>query len=131
MTPLEAYFDAVRGLLEGIAQAQAERYEEHIVSEHRGNLRVRPRFVDQALLEISEALVFTAGEPQCLSYRYHYQDGSGNLLFRYDNAPHHPEVATHPDHKHVGDRVLASTQPSLDRVVQEVQAARRQARDQE
>jgi hypothetical protein len=34
MTPLEAYFDAVRGLLESMAQAHAERYEEHIVSEH-------------------------------------------------------------------------------------------------
>jgi hypothetical protein len=131
MTPLEAYFDAVRGLLEGVAQAHAERYEEHIISEHRGNLRVRLRFVDQALLEISEALVFTAGEPQWLSYRYHYQDGSGNLLFRYDNAPHHPEVATHPDHKHAGDRVLASTHPSLDSVVEEVQVARRPAGSQE
>ena len=26
-------------------------------------------------------------------------------LLRYDNAPRHPEIETHPHHKHVGDRV--------------------------
>jgi len=23
------------------------------------------------------------------------------MIFRYDNAPHHPEIATHPHYKHV------------------------------
>ena len=23
------------------------------------------------------------------------------MVFRYDNAPHHPEIATYPHHKHV------------------------------
>jgi len=34
-------------------------------------------------------------------YRYHFMDGSDQLIFRYDNAPHHPEVATFPDHTHL------------------------------
>lgn len=51
MTPVEAYFTSVRELLESVAQAYAERYEEQILSENRGNLRVRLRFADQALLE--------------------------------------------------------------------------------
>ena len=32
-------------------------------------------------------------------YRYHCQDATGNPLFRYDNAPHHP-IETFPHHKH-------------------------------
>jgi hypothetical protein len=82
MTPLETYFAFIRQLLQSVAQAHAERYEEQILSENRGNLRIRLRFADRALLEISEAVVFVAGEPQWLSYRYHYQDASAELVFR-------------------------------------------------
>ncbi len=28
-------------------------------------------------------------------------DSADKMVFRYDNAPHHPEVATHPHHKHI------------------------------
>jgi hypothetical protein len=130
MTPIEAYFTSVRELLESVAQAHAERYEEQILSENRGNLRIRLRFADQALLEISEAVVFVAGEPQWLSYRYHYQGSSADLVFRYDNAPHHSEISTHPEHKHISNLVLASRHPSIEHVVQKVQAVRNRARNQ-
>jgi hypothetical protein len=63
MTPLETYFAFIRQLPEGVAQAHAERYEEQILSENRGNLRIRLRFADQALLEISEAVVFGPESP--------------------------------------------------------------------
>jgi hypothetical protein len=81
------------------------------------------RFADQALLEISEAVLCIAGTLQWLSYRYHYQELSG-LVLRDDNAPHHPEVVTHPDHKHVGDAVVASAHPTLAQVLLEVQTLR-------
>jgi hypothetical protein len=31
-----------------------------------------------------------------------YFDPQGRRLFRYDDAPHHPDVATHPHHLHRG-----------------------------
>ncbi len=33
-------------------------------------------------------------------YRYHLQTTDGNLVSRWDNAPHHPDIATFPDHRH-------------------------------
>lgn len=33
-------------------------------------------------------------------YRYHLQTSGGRMLSWWDNAPHHREVATHPDHRH-------------------------------
>ena len=33
-------------------------------------------------------------------YRYHLQTSDGELLSRWDNAPHHPAVSTFPDHRH-------------------------------
>lgn len=35
-------------------------------------------------------------------YSFHWQQQNGTLLKRWDNAPHHPEIATFPDHVHDG-----------------------------
>jgi hypothetical protein len=35
-------------------------------------------------------------------YRYHLQTANGNLISRWDNAPHHSNIATFPDHRHDG-----------------------------
>lgn len=124
MNTVEEYFDHVRQLVQNVSDAQAERYEEHLLSATRGNLRIWLRFFDNALLEISEAIVFVGEEPGWLSYRYHYQDAFVALVFRYDNAPHHPEIVTHPDHKHSGEQVLASVHPSIEQLLEEVRAFR-------
>ncbi len=127
MRTIEAYFLSVRQLIANVEEARVERYEEQLLTPTRGNLRIQLRFADDALLEISEAIVFTAGEPQWLSYRYHYQVASARQIFRYDNAPHHAELPSHPEHKHMEDRVLASSRPSIEHVLHEVQRARSQS----
>ena len=120
---LEEYFADVSRLIQALAGVSVERYEEQLLSATRGNLRLRLRFADQALLEMSEAVLCTAETLQWLSYRYHYQELSG-LVLRYDNAPHHPEVVTPPDHKHVGDDGVASAHPTIAQVLLEVQTLR-------
>lgn len=35
-------------------------------------------------------------------YSFHWQKATGELRIRWDNAPHHPEVHTHPHHVHDG-----------------------------
>ncbi len=35
-----------------------------------------------------------------LKYRYHLQTSGGKLISRWDNAPHHPDVSTFPNHRH-------------------------------
>jgi hypothetical protein len=42
------------------------------------------------------------------------------MIFRYDNAPHHRNIATFPHHKHVGNNVSPSREPSLSTVLEEV-----------
>jgi len=61
-----------------------------------------------------------AGEVKCRTHRYHYQDKARKPVFRYDNAPHHAEISTHPHHKHAGSTILASRQPSLAEVMNEI-----------
>jgi len=47
----------------------------------------------------------------------------GKRAFRYDNAPHHPEIATHPHHKHIGkqDRLMPADQPTLKQILDEAE----------
>ena len=38
------------------------------------------------------------------TYFYGYYDQQGERVFQYDNAPHHPNLETHPHHIHKGPR---------------------------
>jgi len=46
----------------------------------------------------------------------------GQRVFRYDNAPHHPEILTFPHHKHLGpeDTSAESSAPILSNILAEV-----------
>jgi hypothetical protein len=47
-----------------------------------------------------------------LMYSYHYQGGNNQLIFCYDDIPHHPELAGFPYHKHAGlDANPATSEP--------------------
>lgn len=124
MRTIDEYFTGVRQLIQAVPGIYIERYEEQILTSIRGNLRIRLQFSDQSLLEISEAIVLINEEPRWLSYRYHYQSPGTGLIFRYDNAPHRPEISSSPDHKHTRDSVVASPHPSIEQVLEEAQTFR-------
>ena len=95
MRTIEDYFTHVRRLIQGAPDVLAKRYEEQILSVTRGNLRIRPRFSDQPLLEISEAIVLMAGERRWLSYRtttrIHRQTGfSATIMLPITRGLHSP-----------------------------------------
>ncbi len=72
-------------------------------------------FHNGSTLEFTESIT-----PGRFKYRYHYMDADGNLLFRYDNAPHHIEISTFPDHKHYPDKVIESRPIDLRQVIEEI-----------
>ena len=50
-----------------------------------------------------------------VKYRYHYMNEHQQIIFRYDNAPHHANVSTFPHHKHERqeNNVVASPEVNL------------------
>lgn len=52
--------------------------------------------------------VVTEPEFKRLKCRFHLQTSDNQMIVRWDNAPHHPEVKTHPDHIHIGQKIKAS-----------------------
>ena len=53
-------------------------------------LRVRAEIIDGSLLYVREAIF-----PHTSKYSYHWQSHTGEMLLRWDNAPHHPAISTH------------------------------------
>ncbi|MFN7341200.1 MAG: DUF6516 family protein [Opitutia bacterium] len=61
-----------------------------------------------------------------IKYRYHYMNDEQVMIFRYDNAPHHTNVSTFPHHKHEGENIRESVEPSLDQVLLEIARSQKQ-----
>lgn len=80
----------------------------------------RLRFWDGSLLYFSETLVEREVLLLKAEYAYHYQNSAGDLVFRYDNSPHHPYIATHPHHKHLPTGIVAAQPPDFSDVLQEI-----------
>ncbi len=64
--------------------------------------RYRLKLNDNSLVELTERLVEEKGQLRVTKYRFHWQDRSGKLIKRWDNAPHHPEIDSFPHHLHDG-----------------------------
>lgn len=54
-----------------------------------------------------------------VSYSFHYQDRENNLIFRYDNAKHKPDLG-YTDHKHIKNQVISSQIPDIEQVILEI-----------
>ena len=73
------------------------------------------------VLEFDEILEQEKTKVMKRKYRYHLMNKAKEMLFRYDNVAHHPEIASHPDHKHVANKVLESKNPGLLEVIDEIE----------
>lgn len=120
MNKILQYFESIQSLILSLPDIVIERYTEQILTKDRGNLRIKLRFHDNSLLELSEAIHFGQNTCKYLSYRYHYQKADGSIIFRYDNCPHHPEIATYPEHKHAGNSIISDRRPSIEQILLEI-----------
>ena len=64
--------------------------------------RYRLKMSNRSLLELTERLVEEKGTLSIKRYRHHWQSRDGQVIKRWDNAPHHPEIDTFPHHLHDG-----------------------------
>jgi hypothetical protein len=91
-----------------------------VLADCLGAIEGRLRFHDHSLLKFTETVIERGIILVKTDYAYHYQRADGTLVFRYDNAPHHPEVSTFPDHIHIEGRVEAAEPPDLSKVLRRI-----------
>ena len=85
-----------------------------------GLIRGEARFVDRSRLNFSELVADIQTAIVRTMYSFHYQNSKDELIFRYDDTPHHPEVTGFPHHKHNGENVLPTEPPTLEKVLKEI-----------
>ena len=118
------YFESLR---RSIQQNLAIIFTEESITaqafdQYRGLFRTRVSFWDESYLTIDEVIDTTPGYPEILRYSYTYIKGDEHI-FRYDNAPHYPNLPTFPHHKHIGPDEIpqASEKPTLSQVFKEIE----------
>jgi hypothetical protein len=116
---LSQYLEDIEDSIRRLERANVERYEEEVLTSSRANLKIRVRFLSGHLLEVNEAIAIEADQIKHLGYRYHLQDQQNNLIFRYDNTPHFPDLKSFPHHKHLINKVENSDEPLILDVIKE------------
>lgn len=121
---IDDYFAVMeRGLRQNVRIGKVEEPITCLASDnYNGLIRCRVFFWDGSYLDIYEVVSTELGYPVRVHYSYTYLR-EGQRVFRYDNAPHHPEIVTHPHHKHIGaaDGLAPADQPSLSQVLAEIE----------
>ncbi len=123
MTRLHRYLARLQDTILSRGEIEVEEMEIFDRSDRPGRVSefyARLRFYNGSQLQIVEKLVVERYTIIKSRYVYHYQQSDGILIFRYDNVPHHPEIETHPHHKHVGDATVATQPPDLSEVLHEI-----------
>lgn len=95
-----------------VAEYQVELYE------HESPLfrfKATLVFTDHSKLRIKDYR-FTDGSRK---YAFHWESAFGDLITRWDNAEHWPDISTFPHHKHTdySNNVLPSTETGLEDVL--------------
>ena len=66
----------------------------------KGLWRYRLILKDSSLLEMFEFFEIQSTQVNIIKCSFHWQQNDGQLIKRWDNAAHHPEIETYPDHLH-------------------------------
>jgi len=123
MSALHRYLGRLHDTILSRQETQIEELEIADRSDRPGQTSeffARLRFLDDTELQVVEKLVVDRFTILKIRYAYNYRRADGELIFRYDNVAHYPDIRTFPHHKHVGNNVLPAQPPDLSEVLREI-----------
>lgn len=107
------YFDEIETRLISSPAVVSCRVLRREVTPSDGKLRAKATLSNGGSVELFEYVTETSGQITIQKYSYHWQDAKGNLVTRWDNAPHHKEVAGAPHHLHSIDGEVKGTTSAM------------------
>lgn len=118
--PIENYFATIDAALADVPFVQSIELRKEKRGNHAGLVKGIVTFQNGSKFHFMEFVNLQAS-PRKIKYRYHYIGKDNNLIFRYDNAPHHKESKTFPHHKHLSDgRITDVRETNLESVIMEI-----------
>ena len=116
---IEEYFLQLENTLREFPNVRSYTLNKKIYNSRQGSIGGKVVFENRRSLEFTE--VIDTEQAGKLKYRYHFMDEAQTLIFRYDNAPHHPQVtSSFPHHKHTRRSIIASEEPNLQSILFEI-----------
>jgi hypothetical protein len=107
-------FDDIEARLIASAAVTAYQVLRREIAPSDGKLRVKVALSDGGAAEPFEYVTEAGGQIAVRKYSFHWQDARGNLVCRWDNAPHHKEHAGAPHHAHVADGMVQAMAEAMD-----------------
>jgi hypothetical protein len=112
---IDSYFQELQNLIASISFITAVSLHTERRSDTIGFVRGDLTFEDESRLHFREFVHKVEREPaERYTYVYQYQSPDGQLIFRYDNTNHYPDMENAPHHKQVGENnVIPANAPEL------------------
>ena len=122
---IRQHFDAIESHL---LQSPAFKSYTIIRSEiafSEGKLRVKSPLQNGGTAEFFIYVCETDGRIELLKYSFHWQDEQAQLIRRWDNAPHYPNLPSAPHHIHEADGSISDSEtiPDLFQIFHEIEAS--------
>lgn len=123
MQTIDDYFKRIQNIILNSKIVASTNIEYIKVLENEGYMRGTLTLIDGSELRLFEYTKITNGQAAILRYRFQWQT-AGELIIRWNNAPHHPEVETFSQHKHVKgeDKPKPCKATNLTSVLHEIEA---------
>jgi len=114
----------VENLLERSPFVLARDLEYFITSSITAYIKGEVLFADGSRLSLFEHFRRKDRRLEMTDYRYHYMAKDDSIIFRYDNAPHHPHLEHFPFHKHLQKgEVVPANLPGFEAILEEIEAS--------
>jgi hypothetical protein len=111
--PVRERLDSLRARILSSAVVSFHYHQEEAVGDI-GYFRVRCTLIDGSELQLVERFRNVANALAVDRYRFHWQHNDGTPVCRWDNAPHHRDLATFPNHLHEGETVAVQAHAPVD-----------------
>lgn len=109
MNPIE-YVESVKERLSTDSIVISFDVIREFASLEEGFVRVRANLTNGDILDFSE-FVQQLDNLELVSYRYQWMDKDNNLIRRWDNALHYPDLENFPHHIHASETGVVSGKP--------------------
>lgn len=87
------------------------------IEDYTGYIKGKFELINGSILYFFEFIEVQNNIPALIKYKYQWQSPDGDLLKRWDNASHHRELNTFPDHVHDPNGVHPSSAMNMETVL--------------
>lgn len=115
------YFNGLRQILILNEQVVSFKIVKEVFGNNDGFIGIKCLLTNGNVFEFAEYVQIGQKRKVMIeTYSYHVQTAQGKLIKRWDNAPHHIEIATFPHHLHDGNNIYEAKPATLVAVLKEI-----------